>query len=270
MKPNKRIQATMNDRLRWLKGWIALRHYEIGEQRNDYLYILYTTMRMLYSPELAEKLLRDMNNKFPFPLAEDKLIKIIEDVEERACPNKYRNTKIISMLGITQAEVDTLEIGRNMKEARERMLRQMDAAALIDQIEKMYKAGKTAAQIAEEIPQRSKRTIQRDIARYKERVRAAAEEKRLANEILTLYMEEDNITTIARRSKCSVDTVRRILNLSGMTEFTIQESFRESSELQGFKNTDCEELYVLSNKTERTQAGVDEYRCTMAALQTKM
>ena len=268
MKTNKRIKATITNRLRWLKGWIAMRNYEIGEKRNDYLYILYTTMRTLYSSEFAGKQLRDMNNKFSFPIAEDKLVKIIEDVEKRAYPNKYRNEKIISMLGITQAEVDSLGIGRNMKEARERMLRKMDAAILIDKIEKMYAAGKTAAQIAAEIPQRSKRSIQRDIARYKERVRAAEEEKRLANEIFTLYMEENDISTIARRAKCSADTVRRILNLSGMTELTIQESFRESSELQGFKNTDCEELFILSNKTERTQAGIDEYRCTMAALQT--
>lgn len=268
MKPNKRIQATMNDRLRWLKGWVALRNYEIGQKRSDFLYIYYSTMRMLYSQELSAKLLQDMNDKFSFPIAADKLAEIIEDVEKLACPNKYKNSTIVSKLGIKMAEIDTLGIGRNMKEARERELRQMDAAALICKIEQMYAAGKTAAQIAAEIPQRSKRSIQRDIAKYKERERVAEEEKRLANEIFTLYMEEDNISTIARRAKCSVDTVRRILNLSGMTAFTIHESFRESSELQGFKNTDCEELYVLSNKTERTQAGVDEYRCTMAALQT--
>ena len=118
MKTNKRIKATITNRLRWLKGWIAMRNYEIGEKRNDYLYILYTTMRTLYSPEISGTQLRDMNNKFSFPIAEDKLVKIIEDVEKRAYPNKYRNEKIISMLGITQAEVDSLGIGRNMKEAR--------------------------------------------------------------------------------------------------------------------------------------------------------
>ena len=53
-----------------------------------------------------------------------------------------------------------------------------------------------------------------------------------------------------------------------MTEFTIQETFREISEFQGFKTNECEELYVLSNKTERTQAGMDDHRFTRAALQT--
>lgn len=269
MKRNNRIQATMNDRLRWLKGWIALRSYEIDQRRNEFLYIYYSTMRMLYSQELSVKRLQDMNDRFPFPLAVDKLAKIIKDVEDLACPNKYKNSTIISRLGITKAEIDTLEIGKNMKEARERMLRQMDAAILIDRIEKMYEAGKTAAQIAEEIPQRSKRSIQRDIANYRERKRKKTDErKKLAAEIIQLYQEEDNITNIARRAKCSSDTVRQILNLSGMTEFTIQETFREISEFQGFKTNECEELYVLSNKTERTQAGMDDHRFTRAALQT--
>ncbi len=268
MKANKRLQTTMKDRLRWLKGWIALRNYEIGQKRNDFLYIYYSTMRMLYSQERSAKLLQDMNDKFSFPIAADKLAEIIEDVEELACPNKYRNSTIISKLGIKMAEIETLGIGRNMKEARERELRQMDAAALICRIEKMYAAGKTVAQIAAEIPQRSKRSIQRDIAKYKERERIAEEEKRLANEVFALYLEEDNITTTARRAKCSVDTVRRILNLSGMTDFSIQENIKESSALQGFKSTECEELYLISYKTERTQAGLDEHAIAMAALQT--
>lgn len=268
MKTNKRIQATMNDRLRWLKGWIALRNYEIGQKRNEFLYIYYSTMRTLYSQERSVKLLQDMNDKFPFPIAADKLAEIIEDVEALAYPNKYKNSTIISKLGIKMVEIDTLGVGRNMKKARERELRQMDAAALIDCIEKMYAAGKTAAQIAAEIPQRSKRSIQRDIARYKERVRAIEEEKRLANDVFALYLEEDNISTIARRAKCSVDTVRRILNLAGMTEFTIHENKRESDALQGFKSTECEELFLMSYKTERTQAGLDEHAIAMAALQT--
>lgn len=65
MNTNKRIQTTMNDRLRWLKGWIAMRNYEIGQKRNDFLCIYYSTMRMLYSSERAKKLLCNTNNKFP-------------------------------------------------------------------------------------------------------------------------------------------------------------------------------------------------------------
>lgn len=212
MKANKRIRATMNDRLRWLKGWIALRNYDIGDKRNEFLYIFYATMRTLYSQELSAKLLQNMNNKLLFPIAADKLAKIIEDIEELACPNKYRNSTIISKLGIKMTEIDTLGIGRNMKEAQERELRQMDAAALICKIEQMYAAGKTAAQIAAEIPQRSKRSIQRDIAKYKERERVAEEEKRLANAVFALYLEENNILTICRGYNSHYNAVCEVAN----------------------------------------------------------
>ena len=34
----------MKDRLQWLRSWIKLRQFRIGDRQQDFLYIYYTTM----------------------------------------------------------------------------------------------------------------------------------------------------------------------------------------------------------------------------------
>ena len=66
----------MKDRIDWLKAWVKGRDYDIGEHRNDYLYVYYSTLRMVYSPRNSHHLLHHMNSYFKRPLSESSVDKI--------------------------------------------------------------------------------------------------------------------------------------------------------------------------------------------------
>ena len=57
MKLSKPERVAMKDRINWLKDWAKVRDYDIGEHRNDYLYVYYSTLRMIYSLKLSHDLL---------------------------------------------------------------------------------------------------------------------------------------------------------------------------------------------------------------------
>lgn len=57
MKLSKPERVAMKDRVNWLKDWAKVRDYDIGEHRNDYLYVYYSTLRMIYSLKLSHDLL---------------------------------------------------------------------------------------------------------------------------------------------------------------------------------------------------------------------
>ena len=264
MKPNKRTEATMLDRRNWLKEWIKLRNYDIGNRADNFLFCYHCTNRALYSPELSWQLLQSMNGQLVTPLPQEILEKI-------AAWNLLRitNEKIIMWLGITDEEIEKLQIGHNKKLKAERLNRQFDAAIMIGEIEEMYAAGKTVAEIAKDFPQVSKRTIQRYIADYRKRQQTAQEKQQLANAIIEMYQENSNLNLIARRTKCDVDTVRQILTLQGMTEMTKQETKRINDEPECFRTTESRQLYQLSiSKTEQTEATIDEYHIALATLRT--
>jgi ATP-dependent exoDNAse (exonuclease V) alpha subunit len=193
----------------------------------------------------------------------------MENLNKIAAWNMLRitNEKIIRQLGITVEEVAKLRIGHNKKLVEERKNRQFNAAVMIGEIEDMYAAGKTVAEIAKEFPQISKRTIQRYIAEYRKRKQSPKQKQELANMVLEMYQETTNLTLIARRTKCSVDTVRQTLNLQGMTEITKQETKRTVSEPEKFISNESRKLYRLSvYKTEQTEAPLDEYNIALATL----
>lgn len=64
MKLQRQERAAMKDRINWLKGWLIERDYDIKDERNDFLYIYYSTMRMIYSPRLSRDLLHHINGQF--------------------------------------------------------------------------------------------------------------------------------------------------------------------------------------------------------------
>lgn len=107
----------MKDRLQWLRSWIKLRQFRIGDRQQDFLYIYYTTMRTIpYGGGTAFQLLTSMNQNFPEGLSDAQLEAIAADVDGRTSPLKFRNQSILNKLGITQQEVDQLQIGQHMQE----------------------------------------------------------------------------------------------------------------------------------------------------------
>ena len=44
MKLQRQERAAMKDRIDWLKGWLKERNYDIKDERNDFLYVYYSTI----------------------------------------------------------------------------------------------------------------------------------------------------------------------------------------------------------------------------------
>lgn len=264
MKPDKRTETTMLDRRKWLKEWIELRNYDIGTRTEQFLECYHYTNRVLYSPDLSQILLCRMNEQMVDPLSEDQLSKI-----EASKVLKPTNQKIILWLGITDEEKEQLKIGHNMIEKEERTNRQLEAAMVVLEIENLYKAGCSIVEISKKFPDISKRTIQRYISEYRERTMTYKEKQEREKSILEMYKETTDLKKIARRKKCSVDTVRQIVNYQGMTEMTTQETKLLVSEECLFKTKEAGQLYSVSlYKTEETQSDLSEYDIALAALRT--
>lgn len=263
MKPNKRTQTTMTDRLNWMKGWIRLRQYDIGSKRNDFLYLYFCTMKALYSHELSVKLLHDMNDKLAKPLAEGSLKSIA-----RKPLRPFTNATIIEKLGITQQEVDTLRIGHYMKEAEERVFRVLAKDNLKKEVLQMADNGHTAKEIIAAYPDLKLRTVQRWMQKHRQqRELSEKEERRLQAEVIRLYQQNMYPGQIARRTKCSIDTVRRILNLDAAPLFAKQEILKDKDELPKFISPEAERCFSLY-KQEVSLSALDERNIAMAALKT--
>ena len=110
----------MEDRVKWLKDWLKERNYDIGDYRNTYLYIYYSTIRVLYSKQLCHDLLHRVNASFKYPLPVDNVDTIVSNVERKSVPSRYRNQDIIAKLGITEREEEILQIGHNQTVIQER------------------------------------------------------------------------------------------------------------------------------------------------------
>ncbi len=263
MKPSKKVQTTMTDRRKWLKGWIKLRNFEI-DTPNDFLFYYHCTNKVLYGEELTWKLLQDMNEQLVNPLP----MKQLQTIAEWKL-NRIKNETIIKKLGITQDEVDELKIGHNKKKKEEQLARKAESVRTEAEIERLFAEGLTAAQIKERISEPSKRTIQRIIARYRDEHMTLHEKRQLAEEVLRLYQKNTVLNSIARRTGCSVETVRNILSLEGMTENARLEIKRSSRESEIFTTKEGQHLYDLSlSKSEVEESLISEHDTAMAALRT--
>lgn len=271
MKKDRQTQNAMRDRYNWLKGLAKLRNYNFNGRENDYLFVLYSTMRSVFSPELSNVLLSLCNGSLAYPRSDDAIAKIIEHTKNRDRPCKYHNEDIVSKLKITEQEIATLQIGHNKKVVEERKIRASQKESVQTWVKAYYGMGYTTAEIAQELPSVSKRTIQRYLAknRKEQALEDAEETASIAAKIIDMYRNNVDIVQIARQTKSTVDDVRRILGLGGMTDFIKQEIKCTKNELQGFKSPDCLELFSLTSyNEERTLTGLDEHTTAMAILQT--
>lgn len=269
MKSYNPERVTMKDRLNWLEGWLKERNYNIGRYRNDFLYVYYSTSRVIYPLRHSRDLLHHINGQFKRPLPESSIDSIITNIEQKISPSRYRNKDIISKLGITDAEVEKLRIGHNLKEIQERAERKEMKKQRNADIELLYGMGYTVDEIAAEHPEISKRTIQRHLAKFRKKEQTEHEKNLTTAEVMRLYREEYSLTGIARQTGITVEDVRCVLGLDSMTNLTIQETIRQTSESPQFKATECRELFYCSlYKEENIHTAIDEHTIAMAALRT--
>ena len=261
MKVDKKTWDVMTDRKKWLKSWSRIRDYDLGAKRRDFIFFYYCTLRVLYTPKQAQKMTREINQRFTDPLAEEIVSSTIRTVNT---VGGYRltNQTIIDTLGITPAEVDTLRIGHNIKEAAARKQRKIDRKGEAKLIAALYDDGNRIVDIAAMFPHISQRKIERILQPY-------AEEKKRERD-RTIWQLADtghSVSAIAVKANCSKPTVRRVLKGTKPTDITTTESLRDEVAAPSFKDPVGYELFTLY-KREVDNATPKDYDNALSELQT--
>ena len=261
MKPSKKTRNVMTDRKNWLKAWSRIRDYDLGAKRRDFIFIYYCTLRVLHTPTQARKIIMEFNMRLAEPLAEEIISSTVRTVNA-AGGYWLTNQTIIDMLGITPAEVDTLRIGHNIKEAAARTQRQIDRIGEAKLIAALYDDGSRIVDIAAMFPHISQRKIERI-------VKPLAEEKKRKRDstICQLAATGTAVAAIAEQVCCSKQTVRRVLKGTKPTNLLKTESFRDKEAAPSFKDPVGYELYCLY-KREVEQATPKDYNAALSELQT--
>lgn len=129
MKTNKSmppLSVVLSNRAKWLWEFARLRNYsfETNEQRNQFLYIYFLTVKQAFDNNgLAKALTDKRNRRFAKPLPAHELGKKMNVWDLPENNRIFKNETIIEMLGITEKEVEVLQIGKNMKEKENRAKR---------------------------------------------------------------------------------------------------------------------------------------------------
>ena len=129
MKTNQSMPpllAVLSNRAKWLWEFARLRNYsfETNEQRNQFLYIYFLTVKQAFDNNgLAKALTDKRNRRFAKSLTSHELNKKMNVWSLPENNRIFKNETIIEMLGITEQEVETLQIGKNKKEKEERAKR---------------------------------------------------------------------------------------------------------------------------------------------------
>ena len=129
MKTNQSMPpllAVLSNRAKWLWEFARLRNYsfETNEQRNQFLYIYFLTVKQAFDNNgLAKALTDKRNRRFAKSLTSHELNKKMNVWDLPENNRIFKNETIIEMLGITDKEVEVLQIGKNKKEKEERAKR---------------------------------------------------------------------------------------------------------------------------------------------------
>ena len=261
MKLSKKTKTVLTDRINWLKGWLRIRGYDIGDKRQDFIFVYYCTTKSRYDPKTAKMMVGNINQGFTEPLPNDIVQSTIRTVDA-AGGYRLSNQTIIDTLGITPAEVDELRIGHNLKEKAARTQRQLDRYIQDEEIIQQYDEGKRIVDIAAAFPALSKRTI--------ERIVQAHAEKKKQERNRTIWQLADAgspASAIAKEVNCSVPTVRRVLSGTKPTELTKKEVLRDEVAAPSFIDPIGQELFSLYSE-EAAQAVPEDYAQALSELQT--
>lgn len=172
-----RLENVMHHRIAWLRQWLQMRDYDIGDKRMNYLCICYCTLRAVQEQQEAAAMLVEINNTLlhPFPL--EKLQKHILSKIDRNGILRYANQSIKEALGITDEEYAALDPDKNKRRLKEMDNRRLEKKSQEIRIIQLHNDGFTAKQIAAEVGV-SIKTVRRRIA--DNRKREAAEEEQFA------------------------------------------------------------------------------------------
>ena len=172
-----RLENVMHHRIAWLRQWLQMRNYDIGDKRMTYLCICYCTLRAVQEQPEAAAMLVEINNTLlhPFPL--EKLQKHILSTIDRNGILRYANQTIKKALGITDEEYSALDPDKNKRRLKEMDNRRLEKKSKENRIIQLHNDGFTAKQIAAEVGV-SIKTVRRRIA--DNRKREAAEEEQFA------------------------------------------------------------------------------------------
>ena len=261
MKADKKTLVVMTDRKNWLKSWSRIRDYDLGAKRRDFIFFYYCTLRVLHTPKQARKMTMEINQRFTEPLAEEIVSSTIRTVN---AVGGYRltNQTIIDTLGITPAEVDTLRIGHNLKEAAALEQRNIDRKGQKKLITALYDDGNRIVDIAAMLPHISQRKIERIVKPYAEKKKRERDR--------TIWQLADtgfSVSAIAGQVNCSQPTVRRVLKGTKPTNLTETESLRDKVAAPSFKDPVGYELFTLY-KREVDNATPKDYDNALSELQT--
>lgn len=258
---DKRTRTTMGNRLDWLKKWALGRRYNLGKCRKDFLFIYYCTLKSIYDDlQWPIRILWRMNQKLSVPLDNGDFRKLIHKYADQKKAYKYTNERIITILGITDEEVASLEIGKNKKLVNQRMWNQIfqnekEAAAI-----KMHKAGSSTNEIAEATGL-GLRKVQRLLKAHREDYH----QQRL-KKMEEMAVKGISFAAIGREFGCSGDTVRRQLNAAKTTNLTITEIKRASVVLPKISDPSVRRVFSLY-KEECVHSSLCEDQVALVALQ---
>lgn len=261
MKTDRKTRNVMTDRKNWLKAWARTRDHDLGAKRRDFIFFYYCTLRVLHTPKQARKMTMEINQRFTEPLAEETVNSTVRTVNA-AGGYRLTNQTIIDTLGITPAEVDTLRIGHNLKEAAAREQRNIDRKGYKKLITALYDDGNRIVDIAAMFPHISQRKIERI-------VKTLAEKKKQERD-RTIWQLADtgfSVSAIAGQVNCSKPTVRRVLKGTKPTNLTKTESKRDEVAAPSFKDPVGYELFTLY-KREVDNATPKDYDNALSELQT--
>ena len=120
------LSVVLSNRAKWLWKFARLRNFSFktNEQRNQFLYIYYLTVKQAFDNDsFAKALTNKRNRRFAKPLLPHELSKKMNFWDLPENNRIFKNETIIEMLGITEQEVEILQIGKNKKEKEERAKR---------------------------------------------------------------------------------------------------------------------------------------------------
>lgn len=269
MKANKKIVVTMTDRTNWLKGWLILRQYDIGDKRKTFIHIYYCTLLSYKDAKWAMVQCQNINHSMAKPLEEDEVNLILQKVNTHVAIHKanyqFTNETIIRLLDITQEEVDKLRIGHHKKEAEARKLRVAEQKKLTakrnEEIVKLYLAGHTMKEITAARSDASLSTVKRILKPYSEQTKRERDEK-----IIKLDQEGKTIAEIAKWVGCSRNTVYQVLNEPKEAETFTIEIKETKCVLPPFVDAECSSVYSMY-MTECKHSRLDEQARALAILQ---
>lgn len=174
MARKNRIISTMEHRIRWLSEWLAMRNYNIRDERKVFLCIIYNTAKAYLVDEAAQEKTLQINYSFTLPFSREKIQKhIFGSIDKRKSVLKYDNETIKKLLKITDEEYAALDPEKTKREREERFERKIAKCERDEEIISLYQQGVPKKEIARRFSI-SKKTVQRKINAHRERqIRAA-------------------------------------------------------------------------------------------------